>query len=85
MYRREGKLRKGICPGWKNDGRVNVWGGKMTGENMSWVEKRLGKYVLGVKMTGGNMSGKGIFSTHILELIVIATKTKLTAFLARKT
>jgi len=31
------------------------------------------------------MSGKGIFSTHILELIVIATKTKLTAFLARKT
>jgi len=41
MYRRGKKLRHGICPGWKNYGRENVWGGKMTGGNMSWVEKRL--------------------------------------------
>jgi len=34
VYRREGKLREEICPGWKNDGRENVWGGKMTEGNM---------------------------------------------------
>ena len=27
------KRREGICPGWKNDGRENVWGGKMTGDS----------------------------------------------------
>jgi len=27
--------------GLTNDGKENVWGGKMTGGNMSWIEKRL--------------------------------------------
>jgi len=36
-----GELWERICPGWKNDGKENVWGGKMTGGNIAWVEKRL--------------------------------------------
>jgi len=42
MYRRGKKLRHGICPGWKNDGRENVLGGKN-----DWRE-----YILGVKNDG---------------------------------
>jgi len=35
-----GKRREGICPGWENDGREYVRGGKTTGGNMSGVGKR---------------------------------------------
>ena len=33
----------------KNDGREYVWGGKTTGENMSWMEKRREGICLGWK------------------------------------
>jgi len=42
------KRQEGICPGWKNNERENVWGEKTTGGNMSRVSK----------MTGDNMSGR---------------------------
>jgi len=45
------KRRERICPGWKNDGREYVWGGKTTGVNMTWLSK----------MTRGNMFEREFF------------------------